>query len=162
MPALQEKERIAKMMFVLRTISGKTQAKISKSLNLTFQQIQKYEKAQNGIGADKLFLLAKSQGWDINLLYNGNPEDVLMRIPLFKQDRVAKKFREIEANIREERKLQRLYAPLMPKLNRELAGENTFQDKELPLAAPIREHLSDSYIEQDKNDPRFFNIKKRA
>jgi len=162
MPALQEKERIAKMMFVLRTISGKTQAKISKSLNLTFQQVQKYEKAQNGIGADKLFLLAKSQGWDINLLYNGNPEDVLMRIPLFKQDRVAKKFREIEANIREERKLQRLYAPLMPKLNRELAGENTFQDKELPLAAPIREHLSDSYIEQDKNDPRFFNIKKRA
>jgi len=162
MPALQEKERIAKMMFVLRTISGKTQAKISKSLNLTFQQIQKYEKAQNGIGADKLFLLAKSQGWDINLLYNGNPEDVLMRIPLFKQDRVAKKFREIEANIREERKLQRLYAPLMPKLNRELAGENTFQDKELPLAAPIREHLSDSYIEQDRNDPRFLNIKKRA
>ena len=162
MPALQEKERIAKMMFVLRTISGKTQAKISKSLNLTFQQVQKYEKAQNGIGADKLFLLAKSQGWDINLLYNGNPEEVLMQIPLFKQDKVAKKFREIEANIREERKLQRLYAPLMPKLNRELAGENTFQDKELPLAAPIREHLSDSYIEQDKNDPRFFNIKKRA
>jgi len=65
MPALQEKERIAKMMFVLRTISGKTQAKISKSLNLTFQQVQKYKKAQNGIGADKLFLLAKSQGWDI-------------------------------------------------------------------------------------------------
>jgi hypothetical protein len=60
-----------------------------------------------------------------------------MQIPLFKQDMVAKKFREIEANIVEERKLQRIYAPLMPKLNRELAGENTFQDKELPLAAPI-------------------------
>ena len=137
MPALQEKERIAKMMFVLRTISGKTQAKISKSLNLTFQQIQKYEKAQNGIGSDKLFLLAKAEGWDINLLFEGDPEIALQQIPLTKQDMVAKKFREIEANIREERKLQRLYAPLMPKLNRELAGENTFQDKELPLIAPI-------------------------
>ena len=137
MPALQEKERIAKMMFVLRTISGKTQAKISKSLNLTFQQIQKYEKAQNGIGSDKLFLLAKAEGWDINLLFEGDPEIALQQIPLTKQDMVAKKFREIEANIREERKLQRLYAPLMPKLNRELAGENTFQDKELPLTAPI-------------------------
>jgi transcriptional regulator with XRE-family HTH domain len=128
MPALQEKERIAKMMFVLRTISGKTQTKISKAVKVSFQQIQKYEKALNGIGSDKLFVLAKQEGWDINLLYNGDPEMVLQQIPLFKQDMVAKKFREIEANIIEERRLQRLYAPLMPKLNRELAGENTFKD----------------------------------
>ena len=128
MPALQEKERIAKMMFVLRTISGKTQTKISKALKVSFQQIQKYEKALNGIGSDKLFILAKEEGWDINLLYNGNPEQILPSLPIFKQDMVARKFREIEANIREERKLQARYAPLMPKLNRELAGENTFKD----------------------------------
>ena len=103
MPALQEKERIAKMMFVLRTISGKTQSKISKALAVSFQQIQKYEKAQNGIASDKLFILAKQEGWDINLLYNGVPEEILPQIPLFKQDMVAKKFREIEANIMEER-----------------------------------------------------------
>jgi hypothetical protein len=34
---------------------------------------------------------------------------------------------DIDYNIAEERKLQRAYAPLMPKLNRELAGENTFK-----------------------------------
>ena len=128
MPALQEKERIAKMMFVLRTISGKTQTKISQALKVSFQQIQKYEKALNGIGSDKLFILAKEEGWDINLLYNGNPEQILPSLPIFKQDMVARKIREIEANIREERKLQARYAPLMPKLNRELAGENTFKD----------------------------------
>ena len=150
MDALLEKERIAKMMFVLRTLSKRTQTRLTKSLKVSFQQIQKYEKAQNGIGSDKLFILAKKEGWDINLLYNGDPEIVLQQIPLFKQDMVAKKFREIEANIREERKLQARYAPLMPKLNRELAGENTFQDKELPLDAPIREHLSDSYIQENK------------
>ena len=128
MSALQEKERIAKVMFVLRTISGKTQSRLSKAIKVSFQQIQKYEKAQNGIPSDKLFILAKEQGWDINLLYNGNPEQMFHSIPLFKQDMVAKKFREIEANIREEAKLQARYAPLMPKLNRELAGENTFKD----------------------------------
>ena len=137
MPALQEKERIAKMMFVLRTISGKTQSKISKALKVSFQQIQKYEKALNGIGSDKLFILAKEEGWDISLLYNGIPEQVVQQIPLFKQDMVLKKFREIEANIREERKLQARYAPLMPKLNRELAYENTFKD---PVAEPIKKY----------------------
>jgi len=141
MDALQEKERIAKVMFVLRTISGKTQSRLSKILKVSFQQIQKYEKALNGISSHGLFVLAKEQGWDINLLYNGDPEQMLPSIPLFKQDMVARKFREIEANIREERKLQRLYAPLMPKLNRELAGENTFKD---PVA--------------DK-DPQWINLK---
>ena len=137
MPALQEKERIAKMMFVLRTISGRTQSKISKALKVSFQQIQKYEKALNGIGSDKLFILAREEASDINLLYNGVPEEILPQIPLFKQDMVAKKFREIEANIREERKLQARYAPLMPQLNRELAGENTFKD---PVAEPIKKY----------------------
>ena len=41
MSALQEKERIAKVMFVLRTISGKTQTRLSKILKVSFQQIQK-------------------------------------------------------------------------------------------------------------------------
>ena len=144
MDALQEKERIAKVMFLLRTISGKTQSRLSKALKVSFQQIQKYEKAQNGIASDKLFVLAKEQGWDINLLYNGKPEEMFYSIPLFKQDMVQRKFREIEANVREERKLQRLYAPLMPKLNRELAGENTFKD---PVA--------------DK-DPQWINLRKTA
>ena len=135
MPALQEKERIAKVMFVLRTISGKTQTHISKALDVSFQQIQKYEKALNGISSCKLFKLAKENKWNINLIYDGDPEKMLLSIPLFKQDMVKKKFREIEANIREERKLQRHYAPLLPKLERELAYENTFKD---PVATPIK------------------------
>ncbi len=137
MDALQEKERIAKVMFLLRTISGKTQSRLSKALKVSFQQIQKYEKAQNGIASDKLFVLAKEQGWDINLLYSGKPEEMFYSIPLFKQDMVQRKFREIEANVREERKLQRRYAPLMPQLNRELAYENTFKD---PVADPIKKY----------------------
>tara|TARA_R100000541_G_scaffold627_1_gene4013 strand:+ start:1251 stop:1697 length:447 start_codon:yes stop_codon:yes gene_type:complete len=138
---LQEKQRVAKVLFILRTLSKKTQTRISKSIQVSFQQIQKYEKAMNEIGSSKLFILCRKQGWDINLLYKGVPEDMLPSIPLFQQDMVLKKFREIDANIEEERKLQRRYAPLMPKLNRELAGENTFKD---PVA--------------DK-DPQWINLK---
>jgi len=137
MDALLEKERIAKMMFVLRTLSKRTQSRLTKSLKVSFQQIQKYEKGLNGISSHHLFTLAKEQKWNIDLLFNGNPETMLASVPLKEQHRVAKKFLEIEANVREERKLQRKYAPLMPQLNRELAGENTYQDKELPILAPI-------------------------
>ena len=137
MDALLEKERIAKMMFVLRTLSKRTQTRLTKSLKVSFQQIQKYEKGLNGISSHHLFTLAKEQKWNIDLLFNGNPETMLASVPLKEQHRVAKKFLEIEANVREERKLQRKYAPLMPQLNRELAGENTYQDKELPILAPI-------------------------
>jgi len=137
MDALLEKERIAKMMFVLRTLSKKTQSRLTKSLKVSFQQIQKYEKGLNGISSHHLFTLAKEQKWNIDLLFNGNPETMLASVPLKEQHRVAKKFLEIEANVREERKLQRKYAPLMPQLNRELAGENTYQDRELPINAPI-------------------------
>jgi len=137
MDALLEKERIAKIMFVLRTLSKRTQSRLTKSLKVSFQQIQKYEKGLNGISSHHLFTLAKEQKWNIDLLFNGNPETMLASVPLKEQHRVAKKFLEIEANVREERKLQRKYAPLMPQLNRELAGENTYQDKELPILAPI-------------------------
>jgi len=137
MDALLEKERIAKIMFVLRTLSKRTQSRLTKSLKVSFQQIQKYEKGLNGISSHHLFTLAKEQKWNIDLLFNGNPETMLASVPLKEQHRVAKKFLEIEANVREERKLQRKYAPLMPQLNRELAGENTYQDRELPINAPI-------------------------
>ena len=120
-----------------RLALGLTQTKVAKAINVTFQQIQKYEKAMNEIGSSKLFILCRKEDWDINLLYRGVPEDMLPSVPLFQQDMVLKKFREIDANIEEERKLQARYAPLMPQLNRELAYENTFKD---PVADPIKKY----------------------
>ncbi len=137
MDALLEKERIAKMMFVLRTLSKRTQCRVARDLDCTFQQIQKYEKGMNGLSSLKLQKLAKLFDIKTDVIIDPNPETMLASVPLKEQHRVAKKFLEIEANIRKERELQRKYAPLMPQLNRELAGENTFQDKELPIYAPI-------------------------
>ena len=54
MDALLEKERIAKMMFVLRTLSKRTQSRLTKSLKVSFQQIQKYESGHNALSSLKL------------------------------------------------------------------------------------------------------------
>ena len=65
---------------------------MTKSLKVSFQQIQKYEKGLNGISSHMLFTLAKEQKWNIDLLFNGNPETMLASVPLKEQQRVAKKF----------------------------------------------------------------------
>jgi transcriptional regulator with XRE-family HTH domain len=42
-----------------RTMSGISQDKLGKELGLTFQQIQKYEKGANRVGASRLFQISK-------------------------------------------------------------------------------------------------------
>ena len=42
-----------------RLALGLTQTKVAKAINVTFQQIQKYEKGANRVGASRLFQLAK-------------------------------------------------------------------------------------------------------
>jgi transcriptional regulator with XRE-family HTH domain len=127
MDALTEKARIAKVVYVLRKLSKKTQSKLAQTIEKTFQQIQKYETGRNSLSSPLLFAMAKSNGWDYNLLFNGVPTEMVQLLPLSEQKAAIKKFLDIDYNIAEERKLQRAYAPLMPKLNRELAGENTFK-----------------------------------
>ena len=138
---LLEKANIAKVMFALRHLDKvikhgdgsvkmipnvKTQSKIAEKQNVTFQQIQKYEKAANGISADRLFFLCKTEGYDINKFFAGKPEDLLANINHTKHGMIHKKWKEIDLNIQEEQRLQRNYAPMLPKLERELAYQDTF------------------------------------
>ena len=128
MQALQEKERIAKVLFMLRLLSEKTQREIGKGISVSFQQIQKYEKCLNGVSSDKLFSLAKQNNWDINVLFGSNPAELLEQIPSDKRRKVESQFKQIEHNIEEERKLQAYYEPLMPKLEQELAHKVTYKE----------------------------------
>ena len=138
---LLEKANIAKVMFALRHLDKiikhgdgsekaipnvKTQSKIAEKQNLTFQQIQKYEKAANGISADRLFFLCKTEGYDINKFFAGKPEDLLADINHTKHSMIYKKWKEIDLNIEEEQRLQNRYAPVLPKLEREMAYQDTF------------------------------------
>jgi len=54
---------------------GMSQEKLGESLGLTFQQVQKYEKGVNRIGAGRLFHVAKILGVPIDYFY----EDVANR-----------------------------------------------------------------------------------
>ncbi|MGV8997549.1 MAG: helix-turn-helix domain-containing protein [Parvibaculaceae bacterium] len=54
-----------------RMLIGMSQEKLGDSLGLTFQQVQKYEKGSNRIGASRLFHIARVLGVSIEFFYEG-------------------------------------------------------------------------------------------
>lgn len=52
---------------------GISQEQLGASLGLTFQQIQKYEKGQNRIGAGRLFRIAQILSVPVQFFYEGLP-----------------------------------------------------------------------------------------
>jgi len=57
-----------------RMILGMSQEKLADSLGLTFQQIQKYEKGANRIGASRLYDLSQILGVPVQFFYDEVPE----------------------------------------------------------------------------------------
>jgi transcriptional regulator with XRE-family HTH domain len=56
-----------------RMIVGMSQEKLGEALGLTFQQVQKYEKGTNRIGASRLQQIAKVLGVPIEFFFEGAP-----------------------------------------------------------------------------------------
>src|ERR671914_1569018 len=56
-----------------RMIVGMSQEKLGESLGLTFQQVQKYEKGTNRIGASRLQQISKVLGVPIEFFFEGAP-----------------------------------------------------------------------------------------
>jgi transcriptional regulator with XRE-family HTH domain len=54
---------------------GMSQGKLGELLGLTFQQVQKYEKGVNRIGAGRLFELARILGVGVLYFYDGMVDD---------------------------------------------------------------------------------------
>ena len=59
-----------------RMLLGMSQEKLGEHLGLTFQQVQKYEKGVNRIGASRLFDLARVLGVPIQFFYDEAPSGV--------------------------------------------------------------------------------------
>ena len=57
-----------------RMLLGMSQEKLGEHLGLTFQQVQKYEKGINRIGASRLFELANVLGVDVQFFYDEAPD----------------------------------------------------------------------------------------
>lgn len=59
-----------------RMLIGMSQEKLGASLGLTFQQIQKYEKGANRIGASRLYAIAEVLGVDVQFFFEDMPDDI--------------------------------------------------------------------------------------
>ncbi len=58
-----------------RVLLGMSQEKLGEALSLTFQQVQKYEKGTNRIGASRLSQIAKTLSVQIAFFFEGAPAD---------------------------------------------------------------------------------------
>ena len=70
-------KNIAKILVLHRVWDGLNQTKVAKDLNVTFQQVQKYEKCMNRISAEMLIDICKKRKWDMTLFMNDKPENIL-------------------------------------------------------------------------------------
>jgi transcriptional regulator with XRE-family HTH domain len=57
-----------------RTQAGFSQTAVADQVGITFQQIQKYEKGTNRIGASRLLQLARVLGIDVGFFFEGTDE----------------------------------------------------------------------------------------
>jgi transcriptional regulator with XRE-family HTH domain len=99
-------KNIAKILVLHRVWSGLNQTKVAKDLNVSFQQVQKYEKCMNRISAEMLIDICKKRKWDITLFMNNKPESILdewidndidkgFHYPL-KANQITRKWKEID------------------------------------------------------------------
>ncbi len=61
-----------------RMLIGMSQEKLGESLGLTFQQVQKYEKGSNRIGASRLYQIGAVLGVPIEFFFEGLERDPAM------------------------------------------------------------------------------------
>src|SRR3954463_10029808 len=58
-----------------RTLLGMSQEKLGEAIGLTFQQVQKYERGANRIGASRLFDLSRVLDVPVSFFFDDMPQD---------------------------------------------------------------------------------------
>lgn len=64
---------VGKRLRAARLLAGLSQEKVAEILDLTFQQIQKYENGKNRISAGKALILCRALGVPVGFLFDGAP-----------------------------------------------------------------------------------------
>ena len=64
-----------------RTLLGMSQEKLGEAIGLTFQQVQKYERGFNRIGASRLFDLSRVLDVPVGFFFDDMSEDVAAKSP---------------------------------------------------------------------------------
>ena len=129
-----------------RQILGWSQEYLAQMLGITFQQVQKYEKAQNRISGSRLYDFASLLGVDVNFFYQDMPQNIAKQSPRYvsttatptgNEDIVGGKFDELKS----ERALKLLHIFL--KINNPKVADKLFE---------LLEVLSHSPYYADKHD----------
>ena len=66
-------------MRLRRMVVGMSQEKLGEHLQLTFQQIQKYEKGVNRIGAGRLYRISRALGVEVSFFFEDLPDEIETR-----------------------------------------------------------------------------------
>ena len=64
-----------------RTLLGMSQEKLGEAIGLTFQQVQKYERGANRIGASRLFDLSRVLDVPVSFFYDDMSDDISQQSP---------------------------------------------------------------------------------
>ena len=65
-----------------RTLLGMSQERLGEALGLTFQQVQKYERGVNRVGASRLFDLARVLDVAISFFFVDMPDSIAEYLPI--------------------------------------------------------------------------------
>lgn len=100
-----------------RTVLGWSQEQVADSVGITFQQVQKYERAVNRIGASRLYELSLALGVPVSFFFEGAPADAKAKIQGFAEDSGVF-YHESTVEKREALELIRLYNSVPPGASR--------------------------------------------
>lgn len=64
-----------------RTLIGLSQSQLGRDIGLTFQQVQKYERGANRIGASRLYDLASILDVPVSFFFDDMPEEIKQKTP---------------------------------------------------------------------------------
>ena len=67
---------VGKRVRLRRTLLGMSQEKLGKAINLTFQQVQKYERGTNRIGSSRLYQLSKVLDVPVSYFFDELPAEI--------------------------------------------------------------------------------------
>jgi len=95
---MNERLRIASMLVAHRYALKKTQRQIAEKLNITHQQVQKYERMDNNISAIKLIKFCNSFDISLQSFQNGDAYQILdgAEISLIKKTKAVNIIEQIE------------------------------------------------------------------
>ena len=115
-------KHLGEMLKKRRLALGLTQTKVAKAINVTFQQIQKYEKGINGVSSVRLLQLATFLKVPINYFFD-NYSEYLNNL-----DKTAENYMQVNYNF-----LVKMFSELSQeqknKFNKLVGNENTLLNK---------------------------------